>query len=88
MVYQFQNTVVKFTTMQLYHGTIYHGTIVAWYNCTMVNYTMVYHGTFSYGIPHSSGIYTHTLDAAMGTVPCWQEFMLQVRICKVTDYSS
>ena len=38
--------------------------------------------------PPSSGIYTHTLDAAMGTVPCWQEFMLQVRICKVTDYSS
>ena len=29
---------------------------------------------------YSSGIYTHTLDAAMGTVPCWQGFILQVRI--------
>ena len=38
--------------------------------------------------PLVRNIYTHTLDAAMGTVPCWQEFMLQVRICKVTGYSS
>ena len=37
--------------------------------------------------PLVRNLHSHT-GCRNGNCPWWQEFMLQVRICKVTDYSS